>query len=312
VLFPVFAGNIPCRNCRKNLTGEFILAVSTMAVLTVSVLVLLGISGVLLFWRNNQEVKISAALRDLLLEQAAGKIDGAEFARRQAALHASLLEPPKKSMLPDRRQLRWGIPLAIGIIVVPPVVLYALAGKPKEAEISHSQTVLSGLRAPDSRPQLQQNPQANSGGDLHMAVKRLADKMAKDPGNGEGWLLLARTYGELRQHKEATSAYAKAAAILPPNAAILAEWVDARVLANERRWDDESRDIVKRALEADPKHLKALALAGSEAFDRADYKQAVISWKRMQAAAPVGSTEVKLAEMNIQEANAMLAGKKPN
>lgn len=285
---------------------------STLAVVTVLMVVVLGIGAALFFWRNNQAAKISTALRALLLEKAAGKISGDEFERRQAELHASLLAAPEKGRLVERRYLRWGIPLAIGIIVVPPVILYALVGKPKEADISHSQTALSGLRAPDASAQPQHKPQANSGGDLHMAVKRLADKMAKDPNNGEGWLLLARTYGELRQHKEATDAYARAASILPPNAAILAEWVDARVLANDRKWDDESRDIVKRALAVDPKHLKALALAGSEAFDRADYKQAIISWKRMQAAAPVGSTDVKLAEMNIQEANAMLAGKKSN
>lgn len=260
--------------------------------------------------RPKQGADISAALREILLARAAGEISAEEFERRQAALHAALLETPQQNPPSVLRHLRWAVPALIAIIAVPPLVLYAFYGKPQEPVITPAPVSMSGLRAPEAKPQSQQ-PQANSGGDLNTVVKRLADKMAKDPNNGEGWLLLARTYGELRQPGEAANAYAKAAALLPPDAGSLAEWADARVQANGRKWDDETREIVKRALSADPRHLKALALAGSEAFDRADYKLAVNYWKRMQAAAPAGSMDAKLAEMNIQEANAKLAGKKP-
>ncbi len=260
--------------------------------------------------RQKPGAEISADLREILLARAAGKISAEEFERRQAALHASLLEAPQQNQPSVLRHLRWAVPALIAIIAVPPVVLYAFYGKPKESVITPVPASMTGLRAPESKPQ-SQPPQANSGGDLNLVVKRLADKMVKDPNNGEGWLLLARTYGELRQPREASNAYAKAAALLPPDAGSLAEWADARVQANDRKWDDESREIVKRALSADPKHLKALALAGSEAFDRADYKQAVNYWKRMQAAAPAGSMDAKLAEMNIQEASAKLTGKNP-
>lgn len=55
----------------------------------------------------------------------------------------------------------------------------------------------------------------------------------------------------------------------------------------------------------------ALALAGGEAFDRADYKTAIDYWKRIKAVAPTGSMEVKLADSNIAEATAQMSGKKP-
>jgi len=194
---------------------------------------------------------------------------------------------------------------------VPPVVLYTYFGKSKEAEISPSPAPVasSGMRAPEAMSQTQ--PKANSGGDLNMVVKRLADKMVKDPNNGEGWLLLARTYGELGQHKEAANAYAKAAALLPPDAALLADWADAYVMTQDRKWNDEAREIVKRALAANPKHLKSLALAGGEAFDRADYKTAIDYWKRIKSAAPADSMDAKLADSNIVEATARMDGKKP-
>ncbi len=281
----------------------------TIAVVVALVLVVLGLSGVLPFGRKDQGAEISAALRELLLARAEGKVSGEEFERRQAALHASLMDLPQQNAPAMRRHLRWAVPALIAIIVVPPVVLYTYFGKPKEAEISSSPVPVasSGMRTPEAKSQ----PQANSGGDLNMAVKRLADKMVKDPNNGEGWLLLARTYGELRQHKEAANAYAKAAALLPPDAGLLADWADAYVMTQDRKWNDQAREIVKRALSADPKHLKSLALAGGEAFDRADYKTAIDYWKRIKAVAPADSMDAKLADSNIVEATARMSGKKP-
>jgi cytochrome c-type biogenesis protein CcmH len=294
---------------QKNLTGELTVIIFTIAVVVALVLVVLGLSGVLPFGRKDQGAEISAALRELLLARAEGKVSGEEFERRQAALHASLMDLPQQNAPAMRRHLRWAVPALIAIIVVPPVVLYTYFGKPKEAEISSSPVPVasSGMRTPEAKSQ----PQANSGGDLNMAVKRLADKMVKDPNNGEGWLLLARTYGELRQHKEAANAYAKAAALLPPDAGLLADWADAYVMTQDRKWNDQAREIVKRALAADPKHLKSLALAGGEAFDRADYKTAIDYWKRIKAVAPADSMDAKLADSNIVEATARMSGKKP-
>lgn len=151
--------------------------------------------------------------------------------------------------------------------------------------------------------------QAGSGGDLAAMTQRLEKKMAGDPGNGEGWLLLARAYLELRQHEKAVDSFAKAAALLPPDATFLADWADAYVVTNDRKWDDKARSIVKQALAADKRNLKALSLAGSEAFARADYKTAIEHWGRMKEAAPADSMFSKLADTNIEEAKSLLQAK---
>lgn len=240
---------------------------------------------------------VGTELRELLLARAEGRISAEEYERRQAALHAKVMA---QSTLSPQRRLLWALPV-VAVVVAGADVYF----KPAGPEIKPAMP-LAEAPAPVLTPQAKP---ANSGGDLKVMVKRLAGKLEKDPNNAEGWLLLAHTYGELHQPGEAAAAYAKAAAIAPPGAAVLAEWADARVQANGRKWDDEARDIVKRALAADPKHLKALALAGSEAFDRADYRHAISYWKQMQLAAPAGSMDARLAEMNIAEANGLLAGK---
>jgi cytochrome c-type biogenesis protein CcmH len=262
--------------------------------------VVLGLLGYLFFTRRNAQADVAAELRELLLARAQGSIAGEEFERRQAALHARLVESPRAASGSVRRHLLWALPACFAAVAG---ALYGHFGAAPEG--AGSAPPPPAAAAPAS------NPQANSGGDLNVMLKRLADKMAKDPGNGDGWLLLARTYGELRRFPEAADAYAKADALLAPDAALLADWADAHVMARDRNWDDKARGIVKKALAADPKHAKSLALAGSEAFQRADYKAAIGFWKRMQAVAPPDSMDARLAETSIAEATALMKDGKP-
>lgn len=278
--------------------------------MTALVLMLVALVSLFVLWRfellpigrGRGQPDVAVALRDLLLAKASGKLTAEEFARQEAALHASLLTAPSGGGNAATKYL-WLIPVACMVAAGGVYLAGDRAGSTASVASLPPEPPLLGTGASDPKVQ------ANSGGDLNTMVKRLAEKMEKDPNNGEGWLLLARTYGELHKPGEAAKAYARAAALLPPDANLLADWADAHVVAHDRKWDDEARAIVKRALAADPKHLKSLALAGSEAFDRADYKGAIALWKRMQAVAPADSMDAKLAEANIQEATAMLGGK---
>lgn len=252
-----------------------------------------------------KKVDVAAALRELLLARAEGRIDQAEFDRQQAVLHAAVLDPA---------QAQTGFSLVfgkkLGFIAAAVVMALAVVAIWVSSPSIDSRKTASVIE-PGAMPPVTQTPQASSGGDLNTVVKKLADKMANDANNGEGWLLLAKTYSELRRHAEADAAYAKASALVTLDVHALADWADAHVMTKDRKWDDEARKIVKRAIAADPKHVKALALAGSEAFDRADYKVAIDFWKRMKAVAPADSMDSKLADANIAEANAALSGKKP-
>lgn len=251
-----------------------------------------------------EKVDVASALRELLLAKAEGRIDQVEFERQQAQLHAAVLDPaqaPAGIPVSGRKLglIAGGVVLAIAVIAI---WVYSPSGDVSKTAVVSEPAILPGAK---------QGAQTTSGGDLNTVVKKLADKMANDPNNGDGWLLLAKTYSELRRHAEADAAYEKASALVTLDAAALADWADAHVMTNNRKWDDQGRKIVKRAVAADPKHVKALALAGSEAFDRADYKAAIDFWKRMKAAAAPDSMDSKLADANIAEANAMLSGKKP-
>jgi cytochrome c-type biogenesis protein CcmH len=245
---------------------------------------------------------ISKALRELLLARAAGMIDAEEFERRQAALHAELLADNAA-----RSRRHWWILGATAAVVALGIGVYAWKARgPATAPAGLPAMMPAAPGAPEGMPP----QQGNRGGDLSAMALRLAEKLAKDPTNGEGWALLGQTYVELRQHKEADHAFAKAAALGQVDARLLAEWADAHVVANDRKWDKTARDLVARALAADGRNLKALSLSGSEAFDRSDYKRAIAQWQKLREAAPADSMDAKLADANIAEARAAMSGRK--
>ncbi len=64
----------------------------------------------------------------------------------------------------------------------------------------------------------------------------------------------------------------------------------------------KSLELIERALKADPTHWKALALAGTAAFNRKDYKGAVAYWERMKATVPPGSPIAGSIDASIAEA----------
>ena len=272
-----------------------------VASVVISLLLLFGLERLTLQKRTKTDVAVE--LRELLIARAEGRIDQTEFDRQQAALHIAVLQNPAESNEKSNPAYwRWMIAIAVAILVSGGIYWGISPRDVQQPSVREDAA---------KRPGAKQSMQANAGSDLNTVVKKLADKMAKDPNNGEGWLLLAKTYSELRRYSEADSAYEKASPLVSLDVNALTDWADAHVMAKERKWDAEGRKIVKRALAADPKHVKALALAGSEAFDRADYKQAIDFWKRMKAAAAVDSMDSKLADANIAEVNAMLSGKQP-
>ncbi len=138
------------------------------------------------------------------------------------------------------KQLRWAVPLIL-------ICLSIAAFLEFSKQYSNTPTAPRVLDTMGPKASFLEKSKAGSGGDLKAMASRLAEKIEKDPTNGEGWLLLARTYNELHQPMEASSAYARASKLLPADAAMLADWADAHVMSHDRKWDKEARDIVKRA-----------------------------------------------------------------
>jgi cytochrome c-type biogenesis protein CcmH len=138
---------------------------------------------------------------------------------------------------------------------------------------------------------------------------RLAAKLEREPDNAEGWAMLARTYYALNRYDDAVPAFERATTLIPNDAGLLADYADA-VGAAEGGLNSKAQALIARALTANPAHWKALALAGTAAFERKDYKQAAEYWERTKAAVPPDSPIAGSIDSSIAEAR-QLAGLPP-
>jgi len=142
-----------------------------------------------------------------------------------------------------------------------------------------------------------------------MAAK-LAARLEREPDNAEGWSMLARTYYALNRFKDAVPAFEKASALLPNDAKLLADYADA-VGAVDGGLKEKSQALIARALAVDPTNWKALALAGTVAFERKDYKQAALYWEKTKATVPPDSPMASSIDSSIAEAR-QLGGLPPS
>lgn len=133
-------------------------------------------------------------------------------------------------------------------------------------------------------------------------VDKLAARLKEKPEDGEGWMMLGRSYAVLGRFAEAAGAYENAARRMPGNAQILADQADALAMAQGGKLQGEPEKLIERALGIDPDNVKAIALAGTVAFDKKDYAGAAMLWEKILKIAPADSEFARSVSASITEA----------
>jgi cytochrome c-type biogenesis protein CcmH len=129
----------------------------------------------------------------------------------------------------------------------------------------------------------------------------LATKLEQEPNNAQGWSVLAHTYYSLKRFPDAVKAYEHAVKLVPDDANLLADYADA-LGAIHNSLEGKPAELIQQALKIDPTQWKALALAGTIAFDHKDYKQAVAYWEQLKATLPPESDLAKSIDGSLAEA----------
>jgi cytochrome c-type biogenesis protein CcmH len=132
-------------------------------------------------------------------------------------------------------------------------------------------------------------------------LARLSERLKTKPDDLDGWALLARTHAAMREFDKSATAYERAATLAPNNAQLLADWADALAMSQGRNLAGKPTQLIQRALEIDPAHRKALALAATSATDRGDRKAAVDYWTRLAATLPPDSPDRRAVAAIIAE-----------
>ena len=133
-------------------------------------------------------------------------------------------------------------------------------------------------------------------------VERLAQRLREQPDDLQGWAMLGRSYLVLGQPQAAQEALRQWVARAPKDPSALADLADAIAMGQDRSLAGEPARLLQQALQLDPRHLKALALAGTEAFARQDYRRAIEHWEKITQIEPPDSPLHQQAQDSVAEA----------
>jgi len=231
-------------------------------------------------------------LAELEAERARGTIAENQYAATKADLQRRVLEETRAEPAAAAPRLsRVGKTTALAVVCIVPLaaaLTYARFGDPS----AFNPLARQGA---DAAHQFSQD-------DLKNMTRRLAERLKKEPDNANGWSTLARTYYQMGRFAEAAAAFEKLVELVPDEASLWADYADALAMTQGRKITGKPMELVNRALQLDPLQWKALAMAGTEAFDRQDYKSAAALWEKLQNSLPAEAPMKRQLAGSINEA----------
>lgn len=235
-------------------------------------------------------------LAALEAEHAGGAIDAQQYQLARAEVERRALEEEQVTVGPAHSARAGKTAIALGAFVpLFAFVMYGLLGTPEVMLSRPPSQATSGSPSGDV-----------TAGQIEEMVAKLATRLENQatpqPGDDKAWTMLARSYAVLQRFPEANRAFTRALVLSPDNAQLMADQADVLAMLQNQRVSGEPATLVHRALKIDPRNLKALALAGTAAFEQKDFAGALNYWTQAKQIADPGSEFAAGLERSIQQA----------
>lgn len=249
----------------------FWLIVSTL-ILTVFLFVLPA------FWRkqlivpadlDQENINIAKSrLRELKESKLLGALSDAEYEEQLADLELALSDDLdiKKSIQTLNDQGRWAVYAVILVIPLLATGLYFLLGN--YPAVSHT-------------AEMSVDTETAKVAEIGKMVNRLAEKMKANPDDGQGWLMLGRSYRALEQYPKAVDALANAYRILGEKPEVMMLYADALASNNDKSLIGQPSDLITKVLTLEPENMEALWLGGMAKAQSGEDQAAYDRWKKL-------------------------------
>jgi cytochrome c-type biogenesis protein CcmI len=163
-------------------------------------------------------------LREIYADARLGLLDAVRLEEAEREIEQRVLEEANRPDPPRVHGMTGSTKVLVPVILVAlplaATALYWLLGTPD---------VLRGERA--GSVVADPEPHSRTADSLEVLTERLARRLEREPGDGDGWALLARSYSVLGREAEAVAAYRNAVKLLPEDLQLKAELAQARSAA---------------------------------------------------------------------------------
>lgn len=235
-------------------------------------------------------------IEELDADLAAGSLEQERYQAARHDLERQLLYNLADDGAPPPQPMRSGRWAALVLAIAVPAVAVGLywtlgsmgvipqlemAGQSRGAPVDHTQEKLPPME---------------------VLVERLAEKLAQNPDNLEGWLMLGRSYAATKQPAKALAAYKKAYDLAPRTPEVMLAYAEALAAQSGNSFQGEPARLIEAVLEIAPENPNGLWLAGVVALQRGDKLTAVKRWETLSALLPAEGEEAATLRRFIAQA----------
>lgn len=233
-------------------------------------------TGALVQQEENLQI-LRTQLAELEQERLDGQLDEADFTQAVEELKRRILEENAKLESTPHTGVKTpsvGIALvALALLIATSSLGYALLGNPKALDPS----------------QVQQQDTPMTQEQIEAMVAALAAKVAANPEDQQGWLMLARSYKVLGRFAEAAQAYSRVEDVVDTDAGLMADYAEVLAMSSEQGLKGKPTELTYKALALDPDNPQALFLAGAIAMDDGQPEKAADYWEKVLPSLQPGS-----------------------
>ncbi|NKC13142.1 MAG: c-type cytochrome biogenesis protein CcmI [Gammaproteobacteria bacterium] len=181
--------------------------------------------------------------------------------------------------------------------------LYAVVGRPDGLAVAGKSAPSAGSTAV-AAPGSQSASGSSAMPSVEEMVGGLAERLADDPSDGQGWLMLGRSYTVLDRLQEAAKAYQQAYQRLPEQPDAIAGYAEVLGRLNGNRLAGRPKELIADALRINPMHPKSLWLAGIAQMQSGDGPGAIEHWQQLKRSGALPPEETATLDQFIAQARA--------
>ena len=169
------------------------------------------------------------------------------------------------------------------------------------------------------QPAQSQDPHASHQMQMDDMVAQLQQRMADNPDDPEGWLILGRSLKTMNRYDEAVTALTNANRLSPGVPLIMVELAEATLFASgEPQISPEAWEMLESAIAIDPQQQKGLWLLGMANAQKGNEAKAIEIWQSLlgqldpdSGAAGMVVEQIDMARTRLEQGGPMVAAAEP-